>query len=202
VHQTDQPKFIVKSVLRMGPRPGPSLVGRLITGSVRLGDELLSVSDPNVALRVVAVGMLHVLDPSNPNSIELYVEPDLGDEILAGPEFWVRSRMTDGTNFALYELSEAEAFDAMREFLSLHEGHEDSALDLVILTLRDPGEVPTDAAVWIDWLMCVRKVKGLEATEEAALQDAVSSGGWIGRGAAVRLAELRARSHVTSTDAD
>jgi hypothetical protein len=101
--------------------------------------------------------------------------------------------MTDDTNFSQYQLTEAEAFDAMREFLSLHEGHEDSPFDLGLLVLRGPGDVPNDPAVWIDWLMCVRKAKGLEATEEAALQDALASGGWIGRTAAARLAELRDR---------
>lgn len=102
--------------------------------------------------------------------------------------------MSDDTNFAQYQLSEAEAFDAMREFLSLHEGHQDSPYDRALLVHRQPGEVPNDPAVWIDWLICVRKAKGLEVTEEAALQDAVASGGWIGRAAAARLAELRARA--------
>ena len=91
-----------------------------------------------------------------------------------------------------YQLSEGEALDAMREFLSLHQGHADSPFDLVLLLDREPGEVPQDAAVWIDWLICVRKAKGLDATEEGALEDAVASGGWIGRMAAARLAELRA----------
>jgi hypothetical protein len=105
--------------------------------------------------------------------------------------------MSDDTNFAQYQLSEAEAFDAMREFLSLHEGHEDSPVDLVLLLLRQPGEVPTDPAVWIDWLICVRKAKGLTATEGAALEDASASGGWIGRSAAAHLAKLRNRRRDT-----
>lgn len=96
--------------------------------------------------------------------------------------------MSDTTNFAQYQLSEGEAFDAMREFLKLHEGHHDSPIDLILLLLRQPHEVPNDAAVWIDWLVCIRKVKGLEATQDAAIQDAIAGGGWMGREAAAWVA--------------
>ena len=79
------------------------------------------------------------------------------------------------------------------KFLSLHQDHAESPFDLVLLVDRKSGDVPEDAAVWIDWLICVRKAKGLQATEEAALGVAVASGGWIGRTAAARLAKLRDR---------
>ncbi len=83
----------------------------------------------------------------------------------------------------------------MREFLLLHEEHDDKPVDLILLLLREPGDVPGDAAVWIDWLSCVRRVKGLDATKEAVLEDAVASGGWIGRSSAAYLANLRAGSN-------
>lgn len=50
-----------------------------------------------------------------------------------------------------------------------------------------------DAAVWIDWLKCIRKVKGLDSSEEAALSDAVAGGGWLARESAARLTKLASR---------
>lgn len=109
--------------------------------------------------------------------------------------------MSSDVTAARYQLSEAEALDAMQEFLSLHHGHADTPPDLALLLVRKAGEAPADAAVWIDWLICIRKAKGLDATEEAALGDAVASGGWVGREAAARLQQLRT-GRGTFPDAD
>ena len=94
---------------------------------------------------------------------------------------------------ALYQLSETEALDAMQEFLWLHADHgSDTPTDLAILVLREEDGWPLDAAVWIDWLVCLRKVKGLEATRDAALQDAIQGGGCLGREAAAWVEKRRA----------
>ncbi len=99
--------------------------------------------------------------------------------------------MRDTTGPALYQLSETEALDAMREFLLLHEGHgRDTASDLAALLLWLPDGFLADSAVWIDWLMCIRRVKGLDDSEEAALRDAITGGGWLAREVAARLAKL------------
>ena len=68
--------------------------------------------------------------------------------------------LTNATSPPLFELSEIEAFDAMRLFLRQFA---DRAGDDLLTLLGDVSAGPNrrtfDPAAWDDWLRCVRAVK-------------------------------------------
>ena len=88
-------------------------------------------------------------------------------------------------------LSVAEAFDAARRYLEIHDSHGDTVGQPIHdMTIATDG-IPHDPAAWIDWRQAVRAAKGADASEDSVLLDEVATRGPLALEAAHRLASRR-----------
>jgi hypothetical protein len=85
------PVFQVLEVYRLRQRRGPLLVGIVPSGTVKVGNRLVSADNPDQVLEVIAVDM-----PTSRSQTEgrvaVVVLPDLGDYLRSGATFKIVTR--------------------------------------------------------------------------------------------------------------